>query len=58
MNIGEYTVRNPVIGWMNDLDNMTLEDLADWYRRWYAPNNATLVVVGDVEPACNTSQLR
>jgi zinc protease len=42
--------RNPVIGWMNDLDNMTLEDLADWYRRWYAPNNATLVVVGDVEP--------
>ena len=42
--------RNPVIGWMNDLDNMTLEDLADWYRRWYAPNNATLVVVGDVDP--------
>lgn len=42
--------RNPVIGWMNDLDNMTLEDLAEWYRRWYAPNNATLVVVGDVEP--------
>jgi zinc protease len=43
--------QNPVIGWMNDLENMTLEDLADWYRRWYAPNNATLVVVGDVEPA-------
>jgi zinc protease len=42
--------RNPVIGWMNDLDNMTLEDLAEWYRRWYAPNNATLVVVGDVVP--------
>ncbi|MDJ0739407.1 MAG: pitrilysin family protein [Gammaproteobacteria bacterium] len=43
--------RNPVIGWMNDLDNMTIDDLADWYRRWYAPNNATLVVVGDVDPA-------
>jgi len=42
--------RNPVIGWMNDLDNMTLEDLAAWYKRWYAPNNATLVVVGDVQP--------
>lgn len=42
--------RNPVIGWMNDLDHMTIEDLGDWYRRWYAPNNATLVVVGDVEP--------
>lgn len=42
--------QNPVIGWMNDLDNMQLEDLADWYRRWYAPNNAVLVVVGDVDP--------
>ncbi|MCW8890851.1 MAG: insulinase family protein, partial [Sedimenticola sp.] len=35
---------------MNDLENMQVEDLADWYRLWYAPNNATLVVVGDVEP--------
>lgn len=42
---------NPVIGWMNDLENMRVEDLAEWYRLWYAPNNATLVVVGDVEPA-------
>jgi len=42
--------RNPVIGWMNDLDNMEVEDLQAWYQRWYAPNNATLVVAGDVEP--------
>ncbi len=42
--------QNPVIGWMNDLDNMTADDLAAWYRRWYAPNNAILVVVGDVQP--------
>jgi zinc protease len=41
---------NPVIGWMNDLDNMTMQDLAEWYRLWYAPNNATLVVAGDVQP--------
>ena len=41
--------RNPVIGWMNDLDNMNVDDLQVWYQRWYAPNNATLVVVGDVE---------
>jgi len=40
---------NPIIGWMNDLQNLNVEDLAVWYRRWYAPNNATLVVVGDVE---------
>ncbi len=42
--------RAPVIGWMVDLDTMKLEDLRDWYEKWYAPNNATLVVVGDVEP--------
>lgn len=42
--------RNPVIGWMNDLQNMTVSDLDEWYERWYAPNNATLVVVGDVDP--------
>ncbi|MES9897126.1 MAG: pitrilysin family protein [Candidatus Thiodiazotropha endolucinida] len=42
--------RNPVIGWMADLDSMQVEDLQVWYRKWYAPNNATLVVVGDVEP--------
>lgn len=41
---------NPVIGWMSDLENMTVEDLQHWYRLWYAPNNATLVVVGDVDP--------
>jgi zinc protease len=40
--------RFPVIGWMQDLDNMTIEDLSAWYQKWYAPNNATLVVVGDV----------
>lgn len=40
----------PVIGWMNDLENMTADDARAWYRTWYAPNNAMLVVVGDVDP--------
>nr|WP_255581632.1 pitrilysin family protein [Cupriavidus sp. AU9028] len=40
--------RHPVIGWMNDLVNMRLEDVRDWYRSWYVPNNAILVVAGDV----------
>ena len=40
--------RHPIVGWMNDLDNMTVDDLRDWYQQWYAPNNATLVVSGDV----------
>jgi len=40
---------HPVIGWMTDLDNLKVADLRDWYQQWYAPNNATLVVVGDVK---------
>jgi len=39
----------PVVGFMNDLENMTAEDAREWYRTWYAPNNATIVVVGDVK---------
>lgn len=39
---------NPVIGWKTDIQNYKLTDLQDWYRRHYAPNNATLLVVGDV----------
>lgn len=42
--------QNPVIGWMDDLEHMELVDLQRWYESWYAPNNATLVVVGDVDP--------
>lgn len=42
---------NPVIGWMNDLDNMEVTDLREWYKQWYTPNNAALVVVGDVNSA-------
>ncbi|MBI3524563.1 MAG: insulinase family protein [Betaproteobacteria bacterium] len=46
-----HPYRRPVIGWMNDLENMTYLDARDWYQRWYAPNNATVVVVGDVDHA-------
>ena len=45
-----HPYRSPVIGWMNDLQNMQLADARGWYEKWYAPNNATLVVAGDVEP--------
>jgi zinc protease len=40
--------RQPIIGWMEDLETMAIDDLRQWYSTWYAPNNATLVVVGDV----------
>jgi zinc protease len=41
---------HPIIGWMSDLDGLTVEEVRRWYDIWYAPNNATLVVVGDVQP--------
>lgn len=41
----------PTIGWMADLERMTVEELRAWYETWYVPNNATLVVVGDVVPS-------
>ncbi|MGB0126774.1 MAG: pitrilysin family protein [Rhodocyclaceae bacterium] len=46
--LAEHPYRRPIIGWMNDLQNMTADDVKDWYRRWYVPNNAYVVVVGDV----------
>ena len=42
--------RIPIIGWMGDLQGLTLDELHAWYRKWYAPNNATLVVAGDIDP--------
>jgi len=42
--------RNPIIGWPDDLAEMNVEKLKRWYSSFYAPNNATVVVAGDVEP--------
>ena len=42
--------RHPVIGWMDDLVNMRVEDVQDWYKTWYVPNNAMVIVTGDVKP--------
>jgi len=42
--------RHPIVGWMNDLENMKAADARDWYRSWYKPNNATVVIAGDVDP--------
>jgi len=39
----------PVIGWMADISNITRDDLAEHYHRYYAPNNATIVVAGDFD---------
>ncbi|MDP2135462.1 MAG: pitrilysin family protein, partial [Sulfuritalea sp.] len=44
-----HPYRRPIIGWMDDLEHMSWKDARDWYRAWYAPNNAYVVVVGDVD---------
>ncbi|WP_416664090.1 M16 family metallopeptidase [Acinetobacter schindleri] len=41
--------RQPVIGHMKTLNNIQLNDVKQWYKTWYTPNNAILVIVGDVE---------
>jgi zinc protease len=46
----EHPYHNPVIGWMSDLQKLTVNDDKVWYKTWYAPNNATLVIAGDVKP--------
>ena len=38
--------RWPTIGWQADIEGYTVEDCTEFYRRWYAPNNATVVIVG------------
>ncbi|MDD2048007.1 M16 family metallopeptidase [Pseudomonas putida] len=45
----QSSYRTPVIGWMGDLERMRNDELQAWYRIWYAPNNATLIIVGDIQ---------
>ena len=45
----EHPYQHPVIGWMNDLQTLSVADARDWYKSWYVPSNAVLVVAGDVK---------
>ena len=40
----------PVIGWMSDIENMKKADVAKYFEQYYSPNNAVIVVVGDINP--------
>ncbi|MEK7345492.1 MAG: pitrilysin family protein [Pseudomonadota bacterium] len=42
--------RRPIVGWMSDLEAMSAQDARDFYRKWYTPSNAVVVVAGDVDP--------
>lgn len=39
----------PTIGWMHDLDRLAIDDLRQWHNAWYSPNNAILVLAGDIQ---------
>ncbi|HEY0840559.1 MAG TPA: pitrilysin family protein [Vulgatibacter sp.] len=47
----------PVIGWMGDLDAISREDALAFFRTYYAPNNATIVAVGDLDPAATIEMI-
>ncbi len=44
-----HPYRWPVIGWMSDIDSISLEDCESFYRSHYAPNNATVILLGDID---------
>jgi zinc protease len=46
-----HPYRLPVIGWRHEMEGYTREDALDFYRTWYAPNNAVLIVAGDIDAA-------
>ena len=41
--------RRPVVGWMSDLDSMTPNDAREFYKHWYVPANAAVIIAGDVD---------
>ena len=45
-----HPYHSPIIGWMTDLQSLTRGDVYSFYKKYYVPNNATLVIVGDVDP--------
>jgi zinc protease len=47
----------PVIGWLNDIESISLDDFRTYYHRYYLPNNCTLVVVGDIDPKAALAEI-
>ena len=44
-----HPYRNPIVGWLQDVERATVEQQQAYYRRYYHPNNATLVIAGDFD---------
>ena len=48
----------PVIGWREDIENYTLDNLKKWYQQNYAPNNSSIVLIGDIDTASALSMAK
>src|SRR5918996_4400755 len=53
-----HPYRRPVVGWMDDIQNLTRQDLVDYYKLYYAPNNAFVVATGDFSTAEILSKIK
>ncbi|WP_372367273.1 M16 family metallopeptidase [Candidatus Uabimicrobium sp. HlEnr_7] len=47
MSFHRHSYRNPILGWREDIENLTLKELREFYEHYYAPNNAVAIIVGD-----------
>jgi zinc protease len=47
----QHPYGRPIIGWLHEMQQLTTRDAMDWYKKWYTPNNAILVVAGDITMA-------
>jgi predicted Zn-dependent peptidase len=45
-----HPYRNPLVGWPSDIDNLTREEVLQYFKTYYSPNNAVVVIVGDIQP--------
>jgi len=45
-----HSYRNPILGWMENIENYTAELCREFYRTWYVPGNCTLIITGDLDP--------
>jgi zinc protease len=54
----QHPYHNPVIGWLADLERATREEMEAYYRQWYHPRNATLVIIGDFDTAQTLARAR
>ncbi len=45
-----HSYRNPIVGWPSDIDRMTREEVLQYFKTYYAPNNVIAAIVGDIDP--------